>query len=143
MNSNPERRVRVLLAKVGLDGHDRGIKLLARYLMEAGMEVIYTGLRAMPETIAAAAAQEDVDVLGMSFLAGDHMILIPKVMERLKARGLDDIMVLAGGVILQQEVPILERMGVARVFLPGTPLESIAQFIENNVEPNTQKEQST
>ena len=120
MNAN--RRIRVLLAKTGLDGHDRGVKLVARHLMESGMEVSYPGLRSTPERIAVAAAQEDADVLGLSFLAGDHMALVPRVIEALRARGLENIVVIAGGIILEREVPDLERMGVTRVFLPGTPL---------------------
>ena len=139
MNAN--RRIRVLLAKTGLDGHDRGVKLVARHLMESGMEVIYPGLRSTPQQIAAAAAQEDVDVLGLSFLAGDHMTLVPRVIEALRARGLEHVMVLAGGIILQGEIPALEKIGVARVFLPGTPLESIAQFIRDRLNRNSEKEQ--
>jgi methylmalonyl-CoA mutase C-terminal domain/subunit len=137
------RTIRVLLAKAGLDGHDRGIKLVARRLMDAGMEVIYTGLRSTPDQIAAAAAQEDADVLGLSFLAGDHMIQVPKVMERLRGRALADIMVVMGGIIPPRDIPQLEKMGVARVFPPGTPLEHIAQFIETNLKPNAEKEHST
>ncbi len=135
-----KRRIRVLLAKTGLDGHDRGVKLVARHLMESGMEVIYPGLRSTPEQIAAAAAQEDVDVLGLSFLAGDHMALVPRVMEALRARGLDHLVVLAGGIILQREIPALEKVGVARVFLPGTPLEAVAEFIRNNLKTDTERE---
>ncbi len=137
---NTQRRIRVLLAKTGLDGHDRGVKLVARHLMESGMEVIYPGLRSTPEQIAAAAAQEDVDVLGLSFLAGDHMALVPRVMEALRARGLEHVVVLAGGIILQREIPELERMGIARVFLPGTPLEAVAEFIRDRLNTNTERE---
>jgi len=137
----PNRRIRVLLAKTGLDGHDRGVKLVARHLMESGMEVIYPGLRSTPEQIAAAAAQEDVDVLGLSFLAGDHMALVPRVMEALRARSMAHVMVLAGGIILQREIPELERMGVARVFLPGTTLDSVVAFIKDRVKANTEREQ--
>ncbi len=136
----PNRTIRVLLAKTGLDGHDRGVKLVARHLMESGMEVIYPGLRSTPEQIAAAAAQEDVDVLGLSFLAGDHMALVPRVMEALRARGMAHVMVLAGGIILQREIPELERMGVARVFLPGTALDSVVEFIKDRVKANTERE---
>jgi methylmalonyl-CoA mutase C-terminal domain/subunit len=137
-----QRIIRVLLAKVGLDGHDRGIKLVARHLMEAGMEVIYTGLRATPEDIAAAVAQEDAQVLGLSFLAGDHMVLVPKVMQCLKSRGVEDVLVLMGGIVLPQQLAELGRMGVAQVFQPGTPLEHISQFIRSNIDRNTQKEPS-
>jgi len=143
MNSTGNRKIRVLLAKVGLDGHDRGIKLVARHLMDAGMEVIYTGLRSTAEQVATAAAQEDIDVLGLSFLAGDHMIQAPKVIGCLKERGLGGVMVLMGGIVLQGEIPELERMGVARVFLPGTPLENIARFIQDNLKRTREKEQTT
>lgn len=128
-----ERKIRVLLAKVGLDGHDRGIKTVARYLMEAGMEVIYTGLRSTPGEAVSAAIEEDVDVVGLSFLAGDHMVLAPRVIEGLKNGGLGEVMVLVGGVILKRDVPALEQMGVDRVFLPGTPPAEIAKFIETNI----------
>lgn len=142
MNTNAGRIIRVVLAKAGLDGHDRGVKLIARHLMESGMEVIYTGLRAVPEDIAAAVAQEDAQVLGLSFLAGDHMVLVPKIMQCLKDRGLDDLMVVMGGIVLPQQVGELERMGVSRVFLPGTPLANISEFIRTNIDKNTQQEQS-
>jgi methylmalonyl-CoA mutase C-terminal domain/subunit len=128
-----ERRIRVLLAKVGLDGHDRGIKTVARALADAGMEVVFTGLRATPEQVVDAACAEDVDVVGMSFLAGDHLVLAPKVIDGLKRKGLDEVMVLLGGVILKRDVPALAQMGVTRVFLPGTPPAEIARFIESNV----------
>ena len=128
-----ERRIRVLLAKVGLDGHDRGIKIVARYLMDAGMEVVFTGLRSSCEQVVKAAVEEDVDVVGLSFLAGDHLVLAPKVIAGLRRKGLGGVMVLLGGVILKQDVPALERMGVTRVFLPGTPPADIARFIESNV----------
>ncbi|MFO1314578.1 MAG: cobalamin B12-binding domain-containing protein [Burkholderiales bacterium] len=128
-----ERKIRVLLAKVGLDGHDRGIKIVARYLMDAGMEVVFTGLRSGCEQVVKAAVEEDVDVVGLSFLAGDHLVLAPKVIAGLRRKGLGGVMVLLGGVILKQDVPALERMGVTRVFLPGTPPADIARFIESNV----------
>lgn len=121
--------IRVLLAKVGLDGHDRGIKTVARYLVDAGMEVIFTGLRSTPERVVAAAVQDDVDVVGLSFLAGDHMLMTTKVIDGLKREGMEHILVLVGGIILQRDIPVLEAMGVARVFLPGTPPVRIAQFI--------------
>jgi len=124
------RRIRVLLAKVGLDGHDRGIKIVARSLMDAGMEVIYTGLRSTPQQIVNAAVEEDVDVVGLSFLSGDHMILTPKVIEGLRAQSLRDVMVVLGGIILNRDIPELREMGVEEVFLPGTPPEEIARFIE-------------
>jgi len=127
------RTIRVLLAKVGLDGHDRGIKTVARYLADAGMEVIYTGLRSTAVQVAEAAVQEDVDVVGLSFLAGDHMILAPKVIDALGQRGMK-AMVLLGGIILKRDIPVLERMGVDRVFAPGTPPDRIVQFIQGNLE---------
>ena len=122
----------MLLAKVGLDGHDRGIKTVARFLADAGMEVIFTGLRSTPEQVVDAAVQEDVDVVGLSFLAGDHMLLAPRVIDGLRQRGLK-AMVLLGGIILKRDVPALEQMGAARVFLPGTPPDRIVQFIESNL----------
>ncbi len=128
-----ERPIRVLLAKVGLDGHDRGIKVVARYLLDAGMEVVFTGLRATPEQVVKAAVEEDPDVVGLSFLAGDHMVLAPKVVDGLKREGLSDVMVLVGGVILKRDIPALEEMGVTQVFLPGTPPSEIARFIAGRV----------
>lgn len=128
-----ERRLRVLLAKVGLDGHDRGIKTVARYLMDAGIEVIFTGLRSTPDEVASVALEEDVDVVGLSFLAGDHMVLAPRVIDGLKQKGLGDVMVLLGGVVPKRDAAALEQMGVARVFLPGTPPAHIAEFIKSNV----------
>jgi methylmalonyl-CoA mutase C-terminal domain/subunit len=126
-------KIRVLIAKVGLDGHDRGAKIVARALMDAGMEVIYTGLRQTVEHIATAAVQEDVDVVGLSFLSGDHMVLVPKVMQTLKDKGLEDIMVLAGGIILKRQIPELKKMGVQEVFLPGTPPGDIEKYIQENL----------
>jgi methylmalonyl-CoA mutase C-terminal domain/subunit len=122
-----------LIAKVGLDGHDRGAKIVARSLMDAGMEVIYTGLRQTAEHIVTAAAQEDVDVVGLSFLSGDHMVLVPKVMQALKEKGLENIMVIAGGIILKHQIPQLKTMGVQQVFLPGTPPAEIASYIKQNL----------
>jgi len=128
-----DKRIRVLLAKVGLDGHDRGIKTVARYLLDAGMEVIFTGLRSTPEQVVNAALEEDADVVGLSFLAGDHMVLAPRVIDGLKKKGLGDVMVLLGGVILKRDIPALGQMGVTQVFLPGTPPGEITRFIESNV----------
>ena len=127
------RKIRVLIAKVGLDGHDRGAKIVARSLMDAGMEVIYTGLRQTAEQIVTAAAQEDVDVLGLSFLSGDHMVLVPKVMQALRKNGQENIMVIAGGIILKHQIPQLKKMGVQEVFLPGTPPAEIASYIQQNL----------
>ena len=129
-----KRKIRVLIAKVGLDGHDRGAKIVARSLMDAGMEVIYTGLRQTPEHIAAAAVQEDVDVVGLSFLSGDHMVLVPKVMQTLREKGLENIMVIAGGIILKHQIPELKEMGVQEVFLPGIPPAEIASYIQENLQ---------
>lgn len=127
----------MLLAKVGLDGHDRGIKTVARYLADAGMEVIFTGLRSTPEQVVDAAVQEDVDVVGLSFLAGDHMTLAPRVIEGLRQRGMK-ARVLLGGIILQRDIPLLEQMGVDQVFLPGTPPDQIVQFIQRGFEQVSQ-----
>jgi methylmalonyl-CoA mutase C-terminal domain/subunit len=126
-------KIRVLIAKVGLDGHDRGAKIVARSLMDAGMEVIYTGIRQTAEQIATAAAQEDVDVVGLSFLSGDHMVLVPKVMQALKEKGLENIMILAGGIILKHQIPKLKKVGVQKVFLPGIPPAEIASYIKENL----------
>jgi methylmalonyl-CoA mutase C-terminal domain/subunit len=126
-------KIRVLIAKVGLDGHDRGAKIVARSLMDAGMEVIYTGLRQTAEHIAATAAQEAVDVVGLSFLSGDHMVLVPKVMQTLREKGLENVMVIAGGIILKHQIPQLKKMGVQEVFLSGTPPAEIASYIQQNL----------
>jgi methylmalonyl-CoA mutase C-terminal domain/subunit len=123
----------VLLAKVGLDGHDRGIKTIARFLADAGMEVIFTGLRSTPDQVAEAAEQEDVDVVGLSFLAGDHMTLAPRVAQRLQQRGMDSALLLVGGVILRRDIPTLKQAGVDEVFLPGTPLDDIVRFIQGHL----------
>lgn len=129
-----QRRIRVLLAKVGLDGHDRGVRIVARALMEAGMEVIYTGLRASPAEVARAALEEDVDAVGLSFLAGDHMTLAPKVVRALAAQGAGDVALLVGGVIPAADIAPLEQLGVRRVFLPGTPPAEIVNYIEHNLQ---------
>lgn len=131
------RKIRVLLAKVGLDGHDRGIKTVARFLVDAGMEVIFTGLRSTPDQVADAAVQEDVDVVGLSFLAGDHMILAPRVVEGLKKRGMDQALVLLGGIVLNRDIPVLKQNGIDEVFLPGTPPDRIVQYIQANLERNS------
>ena len=124
--------LRVLVAKPGLDGHDRGAKVVARALRDAGMEVIYTGLRQTADKIAEAALQEDVDVIGLSILSGAHMVQVPRVMEALKARGIDDVLVIVGGIVPQDEAAELKSFGVAEVFGPGTPLASIVDFINAN-----------
>jgi methylmalonyl-CoA mutase C-terminal domain/subunit len=125
-----DRKVRVLVAKPGLDGHDRGAKVIARALRDAGYEVIYTGIRQTPEMIAEAALQEDVDVVGLSILSGAHMALVPRVIEELKKLGLDDVVVLVGGIIPDEDVPALLDMGVAGVFGPGTLTSEIVETIE-------------
>ena len=137
------KRIRVLLAKVGLDGHDRGVKTVARYLVDAGMEVIFTGLRSTPGHVVAAAVQEDVDVVGLSFLAGDHMILAPKVIGGLRESGREMPLVLVGGIILARDIPKLKQMGADEVFLPGTPPDKIVQYIQANVERLSQTKGET
>jgi len=127
------RKVRVVIAKPGLDGHDRGAKVIARALRDAGMEVIYTGLRQTPEQVVAAALQEDADVIGLSILSGAHNHIAPKLMELLKAKGLDDVLVLIGGIIPEVDVPALKQIGVKGIFLPGTPMQEIIDFINANV----------
>lgn len=128
-----ERKIKVVIAKPGLDGHDRGAKLLARILAEAGMEVVYTGLRQTPEMIVETALQEDADVIGISSLSGVHMYFFPKVLELLKEKGMDDVMVIGGGIIPQDDAEELEKMGVAGIFGPGTPTYEIVDFIKKNV----------
>jgi methylmalonyl-CoA mutase C-terminal domain/subunit len=128
-----EKKIRVLGAKPGLDGHDRGIKVICCALRDAGMEVIYTGLRQTPEQIVQAAVQEDVDVIAMSVLSGAHDYLFPKVMELLKEAGATDILVIGGGIIPEQDVPHLRDIGIQAVFGPGTPTTDIVRFIEENV----------
>jgi methylmalonyl-CoA mutase C-terminal domain/subunit len=128
-----ERKIRVLVAKPGLDGHDRGAKVVARALRDAGMEVIYTGLRQTPEMIAEAALQEDVDVVGLSVLSGAHLTLVPKVVDRLKENGLDDVLLVVGGIIPQEDIEPLRQIGVKGVFGPGTSTEDIVAFIREQV----------
>ncbi len=128
-----ETKIRVLVAKPGLDGHDRGAKVIARALRDAGMEVIYTGLRQTPEQIAEAALQEDVDVVGLSSLSGAHRHLFPRVVEALRAKGLGDVIVVGGGIIPAEDVPDLKRAGVAELFGPGTPTTAVAEFIRREV----------
>jgi methylmalonyl-CoA mutase C-terminal domain/subunit len=126
------RKLRVVIAKPGLDGHDRGAKVIARALRDAGMEVIYTGLRQTPEMIAAAALQEDADVIGLSILSGAHNHIAPRLMELLKAKGLDDVLVVIGGIIPDVDIPKLTAIGVKGIFLPGTPMQQIIDFINAN-----------
>ena len=127
------QKIRVVIAKPGLDGHDRGAKVIARALRDAGMEVIYTGLRQTPEMIVAAALQEDADVIGLSILSGAHMHICPRVMELLKDKGLGDVQVVIGGIIPDVDVPRLNAMGIKGIFLPGTPMQSIIDYITANV----------
>jgi methylmalonyl-CoA mutase, C-terminal domain len=128
-----ERKIRVLVAKPGLDGHDRGAKVIARALRDAGMEVIYTGLRQTPEMIASAALQEDVDAVGISILSGAHNTLCPRIVDLLRENGMDDTLVLVGGIVPQEDIPKLKAIGVSEIFLPGTSTEDIVDFIRNNV----------
>ncbi len=123
------QRIRVIIAKPGLDGHDRGAKVIARALRDAGMEVIYTGLRQTPEQIVMAALQEDADVIGLSILSGAHMHICPRVLALLRERGAEDVLVVVGGIIPDADVPRLREMGVAEVFLPGTSMQAVVGFI--------------
>src|SRR5918998_2847551 len=127
------QKIRVVIAKPGLDGHDRGAKVIARALRDAGMEVIYTGLRQTPEQIVAAALQEDADVIGMSILSGAHMHICPRVMDLLREKGLDDVLVVIGGIIPDVDIPKLKEIGIGGIFLPGTPMQEISEFIQRNV----------
>jgi methylmalonyl-CoA mutase, C-terminal domain len=131
-----ERKIRVLAAKPGLDGHDRGIKVICAALRDAGMEVIYTGLRQTPEQIVSAAMQEDVDVIAMSCLSGAHEYLFPKVTELLKAKGVDDVLVLGGGIIPEEDVPALKAAGIADIFTPGATTGDIIKFITEHIKRN-------
>ncbi|MBW2094757.1 MAG: cobalamin B12-binding domain-containing protein [Deltaproteobacteria bacterium] len=128
-----EKKIRVLAAKPGLDGHDRGVKVLASALMDAGMEVIYTGLRQTPAQIVEAAVQEDVDVIAMSILSGAHDYHFPKVMELLKERGIEDVLVIGGGIIPDEDVPALKECGIAGIFGPGTNTEEVVTYIRENL----------
>lgn len=128
-----ERKIRIVLAKPGLDGHDRGAKLLARIFMEAGMEVIYTGLRQTPEMIVATALQEDADVVGLSSLSGVHNYFFPRVMELLKEKGMNDVLVVGGGIIPDEDAAQLKKSGIAEIFGPGTSTEEIVKFIQTHV----------
>jgi methylmalonyl-CoA mutase C-terminal domain/subunit len=132
------KRIRVIIAKPGLDGHDRGAKVIARALRDAGMEVIYTGLRQTPEQIAAAALQEDADVVGLSILSGAHMHICPRLMELLKEKGLDHVQVVVGGIIPDVDAPKLKAMGISGIFLPGSPMQDIIDFINQRVQPRAE-----
>lgn len=128
-----DKPIRVIVAKPGLDGHDRGAKVIARALRDAGMEVIYTGLRQTPEQIVSAAVQEDVDCIALSILSGAHNTLLPRVIELLKAENADDILVIGGGVIPLEDIPVLKEKGIAEVFTPGTPTQITIDFIKANL----------
>jgi methylmalonyl-CoA mutase C-terminal domain/subunit len=129
------RRIRILVAKPGLDGHDRGARVIARAFRDAGFEVVYTGLHQTPEQIVAAALQEDVDLIGLSVLSGAHMYLFKKVLELLKANKADDVMVIGGGIIPQEDIPKLKKLGIKEIFLPGTSLDNIVGWVRDNVNP--------
>ena len=135
---NEGRKIRVVVAKPGLDGHDRGAKIIARALRDAGMEVIYTGLHQTPEQIAATVVQEDADAVGLSILSGAHMTLVPRVVSLLKEQGAEDVVVTVGGTIPADDVPELKQLGVAEVFTPGSPTDAIVEFIREAAgEPST------
>lgn len=131
-----DKKIRVLVAKAGLDGHDRGAKVIAAALRDAGMEVIYTGLRQTPEMIVEAAIQEDVDVIGVSILSGAHMTIFPKIISLLKERGVDDILVTGGGIISDEDIIKLKSIGVGEIFTPGTSTEVIVDYIRNWIKEN-------
>ena len=131
----PEKRLRILVAKARLDGHDRGAKIIARALRDAGFEVIYTGLHQTPEMIAEAAAQEDVDAIGLSILSGAHMTLFPAVMELLKQKGIDDVTVFGGGIVPPEDIPELKKLGVKEIFTPGASTEDIVNWVRANIHP--------
>ncbi len=131
-----ERKIRILIAKPGLDGHDRGAKIVARALRDAGFEVIYTGLHQTPEQIVETAIQEDVDAIGLSCLSGAHMTLFPKVTRLLKERGIDDILVTGGGIVPEEDIPKLKEAGIDQVFGPGTPLQDIIDYHKDNCNSN-------
>ncbi len=128
-----KKKIRVVVAKPGLDSHDRGAKVIARAFRDAGMEVIYTGLRQTPEQVVETALQEDVDVIALSILSGAHMTLFPRIMKLVKERGLEDVLVFAGGIIPEEDVPALKKIGIAEVFGPGTNTDELVTFIRENV----------
>ena len=135
VGSSDMRKLRVVIAKPGLDGHDRGAKVIARALRDAGMEVIYTGLRQTPEQIVEAALQEDADVIGVSILSGAHTYICPRMMQLVNEKGLDDVLVIVGGIIPDADVPKLKEIGISGVFQPGTPMQDIIDFIQRHVRP--------
>jgi methylmalonyl-CoA mutase C-terminal domain/subunit len=135
----PDRPIKVLIAKPGLDGHDRGAKVLARGLRDEGFEVVYTGLRQTPDMVATAALQEDVDVVGLSILSGAHMTLLPRIVKLLRERGMDDVLVTAGGIIPDDDIPALKDAGVAKVFGPGTTIGEVAEYLRANARPRDEE----
>ena len=132
---NSGRKIRILVAKPGLDGHDRGVRVIARAYRDAGFEVVYTGLHQTPEQISAAALQEDVDLIGLSCLSGAHMSLFKRVLELLKANKAGDVMVIGGGIIPEEDIPKLKKLGIKEIFLPGTSLDNIVGWVKDNVKP--------
>jgi len=130
-------KIKIIIAKPGLDGHDRGAKVVARALRDAGLEVVYTGLRQTPEMVAEAALQEDVDLVGLSILSGAHMELFPRVVEEMKKRGLDDVVLLAGGIIPQEDIPALQKLGFRAIFGPGASTEEVVAWVRANVTPRS------
>jgi methylmalonyl-CoA mutase C-terminal domain/subunit len=132
---NSGRKIRILVAKPGLDGHDRGARVIARAYRDAGFEVVYTGLHQTPEQIVAAALQEDVDLIGLSALSGAHMYLFKRVLELLKANKADDVVVIGGGIIPEKDIPELKKLGIKEIFLPGTSLDNIVDWVRDNVSP--------
>ena len=135
-NSNPDKKIRVLIGKVGLDGHDRGAKVIAAAFRDSGIEVIYTGLRQTPETIVESALQEDVDAIGISILSGAHMTVFPKVKLLMKDKGLDDVLLFGGGIIPDQDIDDLKKMGIGQLFTPGTPTYETINYVKNWVREN-------
>jgi methylmalonyl-CoA mutase C-terminal domain/subunit len=133
MEAATQRKIRVVVAKPGLDGHDRGAKIIARALRDAGMEVIYTGLHQTPEQIVETVIQEDADAAGLSILSGAHMTLVPRIMEKLKAQGVDDVVIVVGGTIPNEDIEELKQIGVAEVFTPGAPVQGIVDYIKGAV----------
>jgi methylmalonyl-CoA mutase C-terminal domain/subunit len=134
---NKEHKIRVLVAKPGLDSHDRGAKIVARALRDAGMEVIYTGLRQTPEQIVETALQEDVNVIGLSILSGAHTTLFPRIMKLVKEKGLNDVMVFAGGIIPEEDIPDMKKLGIKEIFGPGTPTETLVKYVKEHVPKRT------
>jgi methylmalonyl-CoA mutase C-terminal domain/subunit len=131
-------KIKVIIAKPGLDGHDRGAKVVARALRDAGLEVVYTGIRQTPEMVAETALQEDVDLVGLSILSGAHMELFPRVVEEMKKRGLDDVVLLAGGIIPQEDIPAVQKMGFRAIFGPGASTDDVVAWVRANVTPRSQ-----